>query len=72
VLPSLLNRLSNDGFVSKLLAIWNQQNKLQLHYVCHDNQGKPLDFIVDWTVPDDSDNVDYGNVIAIVSSSVTH
>jgi two-component system CheB/CheR fusion protein len=72
VLPSLLNRFSNDGFVSKLLAIWNQQNKLQIHYLCQDNQGKPLGFIVDWTVPDDSDKVDYDNVIAIVSSLVTH
>jgi two-component system CheB/CheR fusion protein len=67
ILPSLLNRLRSEAFISKLLAIWHKQNKLQLHYVCQDSQGKPLDFIADWIVPDDSGTVDYGNVIAVVS-----
>jgi two-component system CheB/CheR fusion protein len=72
ILPLLLTYRTNAPFLSQLLAIWNRQDKLRLPYVCHDIHGNPLNFSVAWTVPNESNRVDYGNVIGVVNSINTN
>lgn len=68
ILPMLLTYKSNDSVLSQLLAIWNRQDKLRLHYACYDGHGNPLNFSVVWTIPSASNRVDYSNIIVVVSS----
>lgn len=65
-IPELLTRSSLQPFITQLLAIRDQKDKLSYECHCDDLQGNSLALNVEWVVPCEANQLNYSNVIVLV------
>ncbi|MGZ5013058.1 MAG: chemotaxis protein CheB [Methylobacter sp.] len=64
-IPELLTRSSLQPFITQMLAIWDQKDKLSYECHCDDLQGNSLALNVEWVVPCEVSQLNYSNVIVL-------
>lgn len=69
-LPDLFVSCWTQPFITLLQAIWDHKNKISFDCESKDVQGNPLALTVQWVVPSYAGQLNYGNVIMVLSQSI--
>jgi two-component system CheB/CheR fusion protein len=70
--PELFIRCWTQSFTTQLQAIWDRKDKISFDCQCNDLQGNPLALKVDWVVPSYDGQLNYGNLIMVLSPLTQH
>lgn len=71
-IPELYFRCWSQPFITQLQAIWDRKDKISFDSECNDLQGNPLALKVQWVVPSYDGQLNYGNVIMVLSPLTQH
>ncbi|MGZ5050087.1 MAG: chemotaxis protein CheB [Methylobacter sp.] len=71
-IPELFIRCWSQPFMTQLQAIWDRKDKITFDSQCNDLQGNPLALKVQWAVPSYDGQLNYGNVITVLSPLTQH
>jgi two-component system CheB/CheR fusion protein len=71
-IPELFIRCWTQPFITQLQAIWDHKDKISFDTQCNDLQGNPLVLKVQWVVPGYDGQLNYGNVIMVLSPLTQH
>jgi len=66
-IPDLFTRYWTQPFITLLQSIWDHKDKISFDCECDDLQGNPLALNVQWVVPSNAGQLNYGNAIMVLS-----
>jgi two-component system CheB/CheR fusion protein len=69
-IPDLFTRCWTQPFITLLQSIWDHKDKISFDCECNDLQGNPLALNVQWVVPSNVGQLNYGNAIMVLSQLI--